>query len=248
MKRLLAQGESGLVGNQDDVGMQLQDGSGAAGGNGAEAHIVDGLGLLLAIGDDQDGASAHDGMGSHSVGLTRHVVVLLEQTAVGLDGALRKFDAMRAVGEMVVGLVEADMTVIADAQKLQIGVAGGSDHRIVLGASRVGVGIGTIGHVRVRDIDVHMIEQVLVHEIMIALGIIMGEAAILVEVVRAHLGEVDIALLVPLDKLLVGTNGGGTGSQTKDAIGLENNLRRDDIGRFTAHILVVASSNDPDHA
>ena len=140
------------------------------------------------------------------------------------------------------------MTVVANAQKLKILVARSRNHGIVLGASGISIGIGAIGHMGVLDIDIHVIEQVLVHEITVALGVITVEAAILVQVIAAHLGEVNVALLVPLDKLLVRANGSRAGGQAKNAIRLENNLRRDDIGNLAAHILIVANSNDPDHA
>ena len=67
----------------------------------------------------------------------------------------------------------------------------------------------------------------------------MRKAAILVQVVGADLGKVDVALLVPSSELLVGTDRGGAGGKTQHAIGLEDNLRRDDIGGLAAHILVV---------
>lgn len=248
LEDLLAQRKGGLVSDQDNVGMQLENGSGAAGGNGSINHIMNGLGLLLTVSGDHDGTSAHDGVGTHGIGLTRDILDLIEKAAVGLDRALGKVDAMSAVGEVIVGLVEANVTVVANAQKLKILVARSRNHGIVLGASGISIGIGAIGHMGILDIDVHVIEQVLVHEITVALGVITVETAILVQVIAAHLGEVNVALLVPLDKLLVRTNGSRAGSQAKNAIRLENNLRRDDIGNLAAHILIVANPNDPDHA
>ena len=248
LEELLAQGKGGLISDQDNVGMQLENGSGAAGGNGSVNHIMNGLGLLLAVSGDHDGASAHDGVGTHGIGLTRHILDLIEQAAVCLDRALGKVDAMSTVGEVIIGLVEANVTVVANAKKLEVRVPCSRNHGIVLGASGISIGIGAIGHVGVLDIDVHMVEQVLVHEITVALGVITVKAAILVQVIGAHLGEVNVAFLVPLDKLLVRANGSRAGGQAKNAIRLEDDLRRDDISNLAAHILIVANSNDPDHA
>lgn len=39
---------------------------------------------------------------------------------------------MRTLGEVVIGLVEADMAVVADAEQLQIRVTGGGDDLVVL--------------------------------------------------------------------------------------------------------------------
>lgn len=101
---------------------------------------------------------------------------------------------------------------------------------------------------RVVQVDVDVIEEVLTHEVVIALGIVVRKAAILVQVVGADLGKVDVALLVPSSELLVGTDRGGAGGKTQHAIGLEDNLRRDNIGGLAAHILVVFSFNDLHYA
>lgn len=156
-----------------------------------------GLSLGLAVGDDQDHAGIHDGLGTHGVGLTGNIVDAVEQAAVGLNGALGEVDAVRTLGEVVIGLVEADVAVVANAEQLQIRVTGGGDDLVVLRARSGGVGVGAIGHMRVVQVDVDVIEEVLAHEVVIALGIVVRKAAILVQVVGADLGKVDVALLVP---------------------------------------------------
>ena len=155
---------------------------------------------------------------------------------------------MRTLGEVVIGLVEADVTVVTDAEQLQIGVTGGSDDLVVLRAGSGSVGIGAIGHMRVVQVDVNVIEEVLTHKVVVALRIVVRKATILVEVVGADLGKVDVTLLVPSGELLVGANRGGAGGKTQHAIGLEDNLGRDDIGGLAAHILVVFSFNDLHYA
>ena len=96
---------------------------------------------------------------------------------------------------------------------------------------------------RVVRVDVDVIEEVLTHEVVIALGIVVRKAAILVQVVGANLGKVDVALRVPSSELLVGTDRGGAGGKAQHTVGLEDNLRRDDISGLAAHILVVFSFN-----
>lgn len=109
---LLAERKGGLVGNDNAVGVQLQDRSRALGRNRAIAHVMHGLSLGLAVGDDQDHAGIHDGLGTHGVGLTGNIVDAVEQAAVGLNGALGEVDAVRTLGEVVIGLVEADVAVV----------------------------------------------------------------------------------------------------------------------------------------
>ena len=207
-----------------------------------------GLSLGLAVGDNQDHAGIHDGLSAHGVGLTGNIVDAVEQAAVGLNGALGEVDAVRALGEVVIGLVEADVAVVADAEQLQIRVTGVGDNLVVLRAGSGGVGVGTVGHMRVVKVDVDVIEEVLTHEVVIALGIVVRKAAILVQVVGADLGKVDVALLVPSSELLVGTDRGGAGGKTQHTVGLEDNLGRDDISGLAAHILVVFSFNDLHYA
>ena len=115
---LLAERKSGLVSNDDAVGVQLQDRSRALGRNRAIAHIVHSLSLGLAVGDNQDHAGIHDGLSAHGVSLTGHIIDTVEQAAVGLNGALSQVDAVRTLGEVVIGLVEANMTVITNAEQL----------------------------------------------------------------------------------------------------------------------------------
>ena len=109
---LLAERKSGLVSNDDAVGVQLQDRSRALGRNRTIAHIVHGLSLGLAVGDNQDHAGIHDGLGAHGVSLTGHIIDAVEQAAVSLNGALGQVDAVRTLGEVVIGLVEANMTLL----------------------------------------------------------------------------------------------------------------------------------------
>ena len=61
---LLAERKSGLVGNDDAIGVELQDRSRALGRNRAIAHIVHSLSLGLTVGDNQDHAGIHDGLGA----------------------------------------------------------------------------------------------------------------------------------------------------------------------------------------
>ena len=200
--------------------MQLQDRSRALRGNRAKAHIVNGLGLLLAIGNNQDGASVHDGLNTHGVGATRHVLLTLKQTAVGLDGALGQIDAMRALRENVVRLVEANMAVATNAQKLQIAETSVGNHLIERSTNLIDVGVRSSGNVHVLGIDVDMIEEMLIHEVVIALGIVIRDTKVLVEVIRADLREVNIALLVPIDKLIIGANGRIARSKAQNTVGL----------------------------
>ena len=93
-------------------------------------------------------------------------------------------------------------------------------------------------------VDVDVIEEVVAHEVVIALHVVVREAAVLVEVIGVNLREVDVALLVPLDELVISADGRAAGSEAEDAVGLEDDLGRDDVGGLAAHVLVVFGVND----
>lgn len=55
---------------------------------------------------------------------------------------------------------------------------------------------------------------------MVALGVVVRDTKVLVEVIRADLGKVNIALLVPIDKLVIGANGRIARSKAQNTVGL----------------------------
>ena len=56
------------------------------------------------------------------------------------------------------------------------------------------------------------------HEIAVALGMVSCKAAVFIQVERADLGKIQLALLVPLGKLLVCADRGRTGGEAEDGI------------------------------
>jgi hypothetical protein len=118
------------------------------------------------------------------------------------------------------------------------------DDVVVLGASVCRVGVGAVGQVDGFGADVHVVEQVLVHEAPIAFGMLFGQAAVLVKVDGGDFGEVEVALVVPLHQLRIRAHRGAAGRQTQHAVRLHDDLRGDDVGSLAGHILVVFCTND----
>src|SRR5439155_979403 len=67
------------------------------------------------------------------------------------------------------------------------------------------------GNVDVVPGDVHVPEEVLVHEVVVALRMIRGQADVFVEVERRHAGEVDLPRLVQPHQLLIEAEWRGLG-------------------------------------
>ena len=99
------------------------------------------------------------------------------------------------------------MSIVAKAQKLKIYAADLFDDLIVAGTFFVTVRLGSIRNVGAGQIDIYMLEQIVVHEIVVALVIISIQSFIFIQVNSRNAGEIQIALIVPLNQLFVGADG-----------------------------------------
>ena len=144
---------------------------------------------------------------------------------------------MGAQLECLVRFIEADVAVVADAQQLQVNAAHIVNDRVIAGALGVGVHVGAVRQVDVGGVDVHMVEQVAVHKAPVAFRVLLGQDA-------GDLGKVQVALVVPLDQLFIGTHGGTAGGQAQHAVGLHDDLGRDDVGGLAGHVVVIFCTDD----
>ena len=131
------------------------------------------------------------------------------------------------------------MAIAADAQQLQADIAHRADIGVVLLAEGLGILGQAVGHPGVLRGDVHMVEQIALHEIAVALVMRGGQPHILVQVDRQNVLKADKALLIPVYQITVGALGGGAGSQTQHASGVVDNFAGNDLGGAAAHGLVV---------
>ena len=222
--------------------MHLEDGTRALRGDGAGHNGLDGLGLGQTVGHHQHLAGLHDGLDAHGVGLFGHkVLVAVKEALVGLDGGGGQVNAVGLQLKGFARLVEADVAVGAKAQQLQVDAV---DDLVVLGAGVCRVRVGAVGQVDRFGADVHMVEQILVHEAPVAFRVLLGQPAVLVEVDSGDFGEVDVALVVPLHQLCIRAHRGAAGRQTQHAVRLHNDLRGDDVGSLAGHILIILCTND----
>ena len=91
--------------------MELQDGGGHAVINAALDHALDGLGLVLAKGHQDDPAGLHHGLDAHGHSLFGHLVNGIEEALIGLAGRVGQGHDVRNGVPGRAGLVKADMTV-----------------------------------------------------------------------------------------------------------------------------------------
>ena len=135
----------------------------------------------------------------------------------------------------------------ACAQQLQVDAAHAVDDLVVLGAGCVRIGVGAVRQVDAGGVDVDVVEQVAVHEAPVAFRVVLGQAAVLVQVHGGDLREINVALVVPLHQLLVGPHRGTAGGQTQHAIGLHDDLCGNNVCRLAGHVCVILCTNDLHH-
>ena len=87
-----------------------------------------------------------------------------------------------------------------------------AEGRVVVGRAR--------GDVDVLLGDVDVLEEVLVHEVVVALRMVLRQAHVLVEIEGGHLGEVEALVLVHPHQFLVEPQRRGAGGQPQHGVGL----------------------------
>ena len=130
------------------------------------------------------------------------------------------------------------MTVEADAEKLEVDTAERMDELVVVVALGLPVGGKTVRDICAVFIDVDMVKEIMVHEIAVALFMLRRKAAVFVEIYRADILEIQIALFIPFDQLAVHAERRRTGCKSQDRIGLLNDLGGNDISGTAAHFFI----------
>ena len=219
--------------------MHLHDRSRHHGRDRAFHRDLDGVRFVLATGQQQQLARLHDRADAHRDGVLGHLVNRLEEARVVLTRLLRqRFDA-RARTERRAWLVESDVAVRADAQHLQVNSACLLDALLVPAAVLLNVIRHAVRHVHPTGIDVDVLEQILPHEVVVALIVFRRQTHVLVQVERGDLGEIQTLFLVHPDQLFVQAQRGAARGQTEHTVRFPANQRRHDLRSLFAHLIVV---------
>lgn len=91
--------------------------AGTSGVTGPSMGLCKSVSLVCAAGYQKHFLGLHDGLDTHGVCLTGNVLLFLEETFVGVDGAGGQIYAVSLLREMVAGLVETDMAVASKPQR-----------------------------------------------------------------------------------------------------------------------------------
>ena len=141
-------------------------------------------------------------------------------------------------------LVEADVSVLAKTQKLQVCAPETLQHIIVGFARRFPVCCHSVRHKSIRLVNVDMIKELMIHEIPVALIICPVQPSVFVQIDCPDRRKIKIAALIRFDQLLIGTDRCGTGREPQNAVRLLNNHGADDGGCPAAYCFIVFFSVD----
>ena len=149
-------------------------------------------------------------------GLGNLVGIVVKETGVDDQGVLGQSADTGARSQGGEGLVEGDVAVHAAAAQEQINAAVGSDLVLItlaLGFQILGHAVENV-HIFGRNVD--MVEEIIMHEVPVALVMLSGQANILVHVEGDHVLEGHFPGLVHLDQALIDTQRRRTGRQTQN--------------------------------
>ena len=110
---------------------------------------------------------------------------------------------MSALGEFVARLIKADMAVVADAQQLNVHTAHAGDDFFVVFALGFRISCQAVRDKSLGFVDIHMVKQVVVHKIAVALVVVAGKADVLVQIYSAHFAEIYPVLVILADQFLI---------------------------------------------
>ena len=96
------------------------------------------------------------------------------------------------------------MSIVSQTEKLQIHAAKGSDHFLVVGTLCFAVLFCAVRNIGVCRINVHMVKQILMHEIVVALVVVSCESFVLIQIGCLHLRKIDISVFIFLNQTFVG--------------------------------------------
>ena len=164
--------------------------------------------LAMPVAYDEYLPGIHHGAHAHGECSPRHLCgIASEEAAVGYDGVRGQALDAGAAGEGGERLVEGNVPVGTYAAHEQVDAARSLYGSLVCGALSLEVGSIAVEDVYVSRLYVDVAEEVVPHEAVVALGVLFGQAYILVHVERHDVAEADLAGLVQFYQTAVQSKG-----------------------------------------
>lgn len=139
--------------------------------------------LALAQDDDDNLAGLEDGLDADGQGHAGHLAdVVVKEARVGQDGVIGKSLDTGTAGQAGAGLVEGNVAVLANTGEEQVNAASPLDGILIGDALGFQAGCVAVENVHVGGVDVYMGEEVLPHKGVVRLGVVAGNAHVLIHV------------------------------------------------------------------
>ena len=151
---------------------------------------------------------------------------------------------MRSCCKGIRRLVEADVSVRSKSEKLKIDSAGPLNDLVVFTAGLSGIHIGAVRNMNVLRLYIDVTVKMLVHEIPVALLIVVRKALILIQIDGGNPGKINSPFLVALYQTLVQTLRRASGCKSEYTVLFHQNLRKDHIGSSLRHLFVILCHNN----
>ena len=158
--------------------------------NRSADNLFQNISLVSAADNHQNLLCLHNGLDAHSISLLRNIIDAGEETLVCFNGAGLQIYTVSQSSEGVIRLVKSDMSIVAKAQKLKIYAADLFDDLIVASALFIAVRFGSIRNIGAGQVDIYMLEQIIVHEIVVALIIVSGQTLVFIQVYSRNTGKI----------------------------------------------------------
>ena len=206
-----------FITGDDAILMQLQRGNGPCVIHTAFYTVTESSCLVMSADDQQNLLGIADSTNTDGqCGLGHLIGVIVEETGVDDQGILGQRANAGTGGKAGKGLVESDVAIHTGTAQEQVDAAVGSDLVLVALALSLQVSSHAVEDVDILSGDIDVVEEVVVHEVPVALVMLAGQTNVLVHIEGYHILEGDLAGLILLDQALVNTQRRGTGGQTQD--------------------------------
>ena len=137
----------------------------------------------------------------------------------------------RAAAQRRTRLVKGDVPVAADPQDLQIDAARVLDHLFVALATGLEVRRPAVGHMRLGGDKVQVLEQILLHEVAVALRMVLRQADVFIQVEGGDLGKVEPFFAMQANQFPIHAQGRSARGKSQHASGLPADQIRHETSR-----------------
>ena len=221
--------------------MQLKGGSGDRGGDWAFDGLRDRSGLRCAGGEQDNFTRLQDCADAHGDGAARTLLTGRKEFCVVVQRFLAQDLQARARADAGSRLIETNVAVTPDSQKLKVDASGFPDGLFVRRAVLIVIAAdGSVGNVDVARVHIDVGEEIFPHEIMKALRMSSAKPKILIKIKGYDAREIERALFVKMRELFVDADHGAARGQSQRQCRFLVYATGDELRGLAADFFVVA--------